>query len=157
MNKLVILLLLGTQAFGWEVYFSPSKDCENKIINLINGSQESIEIAIYSFTNQGIADALMKANSRKIKIKVITDKLQASQKGSQIQTLIDHGIEVKINNKVKLEHDKFAIYDGETISTGSYNWTKAASDSNAENCLFEEDQKLAKKYSDHFKEMWTSL
>jgi hypothetical protein len=47
-----------------EVYFSPSKACENAIISNINSSKYEIKIAIYDFTNKRIAKAVEKAKER---------------------------------------------------------------------------------------------
>lgn len=46
------------------------------------------------------------------------------------------GISFRFNDAFELEHNKFAIYDDNIVLTGSYNWTRSASDSNSENCIF---------------------
>jgi len=44
------------------------------------------------------------------------------------------------------------IIDGETVITGSFNFTKAAEESNAENLLVIRDKKLAEKYTKNWRE-----
>ena len=58
------------------------------------------------------------------------------------------GIPVITNVKHKIMHNKFAIFDGKRIESGSYNWTESATKSNAENCMFfeQEDKEFAKQF-----------
>ena len=56
------------------------------------------------------------------------------------------------NKKHKIEHNKFAVFDGSHIVTGSYNWTDAATKSNSENCVFLDA--LAEDYSARFEYLW---
>ena len=53
----------------------------------------------------------------------------------------------------KIQHDKFAIFDGQKGVTGSYNWTNAATYKNAENCLFFSDE-VIKRYEERFEQLW---
>ena len=42
------------------------------------------------------------------------------------------------------------IIDGETVITGSFNFTKAAEENNAENLLVIHDKKLAARYTENW-------
>jgi phosphatidylserine/phosphatidylglycerophosphate/cardiolipin synthase-like enzyme len=44
------------------------------------------------------------------------------------------------------------IIDGETVFTGSFNFTKAAAENNAENLLIIHDRKLAERYTKNWEE-----
>ena len=44
------------------------------------------------------------------------------------------------------------IIDGETVITGSFNFTKAAEEKNAENLLVIRDKKLAERYIKNWQE-----
>ena len=46
-----------------------------------------------------------------------------------------------------IAHNKVMIIDGETVVTGSFNFTKAAEENNAENLLVIHDKKLAERYT----------
>ena len=130
------------------VYFAPGNDCENNIIAEINNAKK-IDIAVYSITNQNIVDALVVAKDRGAKIRIITDRLQSAGKYSLVEELEESGIPVVTNIKHKIMHNKFAIFDGKRIESGSYNWTKSASESNAENCMFfdQEDKSFTKQFN----------
>ncbi len=138
-----------------DVGFTPSQECEQKIGALIENSQETIDVVIYSLNNQYLVAQLKRAHDRGVKVRILADKLQASGKYSKVTELKDYGLDIKVNSKHKIEHNKFAIFDSAVVSTGSYNWTNAASLKNSENCLFlrEDPQSLA-KYKERFEELW---
>ena len=133
------------------VYFTPGTDCENNIIAEINNAKK-IDIAVYSITNQNIVDAIIEAKERGAKIRVITDRLQSKGKHSLVDEIESAGIPVITNVGHKIMHNKFAIFDGKRIESGSYNWTESATESNAENCTFFEQEN--KTFSKQFEYLW---
>ena len=146
---------ISTSLSKTEVYFSPSKECENGLIKLINNSTESIDIAVYSINNTNIVNALKQAHARGIKMRILTDRTQASGKTSLVKELKDAGIDIRVHSKHKIEHNKFAIFDGKQASTGSYNWTNPASDKNSENCVFFfTDTTVINAYKERFEYLW---
>ncbi len=138
-----------------DVHFTPSSKCENLIVNMINNSKKTIDAAVYSINNKQIVAALKNAHDRGVKLRILTDKLQASSKYSKVKDLYLYGVGIKVNSKYKIEHNKFAVFDGNKVSTGSFNWTNNASKSNSENCLFVyRDKKTIKAYKKRFNELW---
>ena len=138
-----------------EIAFTPSDECEKRIVGLIDKSQKSIDIAVYSINNQQIVEALERAKQRNVTLRILTDRLQASSKYSKVTEMHDKGLDVRVHTKNKIEHNKFAIFDGKAVSTGSYNWTNAASDKNSENCLFLlKDPINVKTYQERFEVLW---
>jgi hypothetical protein len=55
-----------------------------------------------------------------------------------------------IDDKHAIAHNKVMVIDGRTVLTGSFNFTKAAEEKNAENLLVIEDAALAKRYADNW-------
>lgn len=139
-----------------EVYFSPSKACENAIISNINSSKYEIKIAIYDFTNKRIAKAVEKAKERGILVKILTDKGQSKRKDTQIKKLVARGVLVKCNASEGLQHNKFAVFDNKKVLTGSANWTYSAFSKNSENCIFLDDIEVISKFSHRFDQLWLS-
>ena len=134
-----------------EVHFTPGLDCENAIIKRLNNAT-NIDIAVYSISNQNITNAIISAKKRGAHIRVITDRTQAKVKGSTIQLLRNAGIPVVTNVKHKIEHNKFAVFDGVHTVSGSYNWTTNASKNNSENCVFFDQP--SKVFSNRFEYLW---
>lgn len=149
--------LLLPSAAKVDIKFTPSSDCENTIVDFINNSQNNLEIAVYSINNVNIVNALKNAHDRGVQLKILTDRLQASSKYSKVIDLYKYGINIKINSKYKIEHNKFAIYDGVIASTGSFNWTNPASSKNSENCVFfTHDIATIEKYKSRFNQLWNA-
>ena len=157
MKKLILLLiLLPSLAYAKvSVYFSPSTRCEQEIVELINQSRNNIDVAMYSINNDEIVNALKRAHDRGVKIRILTDKLQASSRYSKVIELYRYGINIRVHSKFKIEHNKFAIFDSLTATSGSYNWTNPASSKNSENCIFfSEEQETIAQYQNRFNYLW---
>lgn len=138
-----------------DVKFTPSNECEISIINYINKAENNIDIAVYSINNDKIVSALKKAHNRGVNLRILTDKLQAAAKSSKVIELYKYGINIRVNSKHKIEHNKFAIYDKKIASSGSYNWTNPASNKNSENCLFIiRNNQAVNAYLKRFEYLW---
>ena len=137
-----------------EVYFCPEDDCANQLIEKINSANESIDVAIYSFTLDNVADALVKAQDRNVKVRVIFDYLQASADYSIDEEIENEGIEIKIRKGSGSMHNKFIIIDGEKVMTGSFNYSNNANTKNDENLIFILNKTVAKNYLAEFNEIW---
>jgi phosphatidylserine/phosphatidylglycerophosphate/cardiolipin synthase-like enzyme len=87
-----------------------------------------------------------------VKVEVILDKSQRTQKYSSADFLANQGIPTKIDAQHAIAHNKVMIIDGETVITGSFNFTKAAEENNAENLLIIHDKKLADRYTKNWQD-----
>ena len=56
-----------------------------------------------------------------------------------------------IDSKHAIAHNKIMVIDGYEILTGSFNFTKAAEEKNAENLLVIQDAPLAAKYAENWR------
>ncbi len=111
-------------------YFSPKGGTQRTILDAIAGAASTIDVAMYSFTVDAIADALMAARNRGVRVRIIVDRGQAGGQGAEADLLLDNGMNLKKVDPPSsgLMHHKLAIFDGKTLLTGSYNWS-----ANAEN------------------------
>lgn len=140
-----------TADFYERVYFTPGTECEDAIADLVRNAQ-NIRIAVYAITNTKIGDAIIAAHKRGADIRIISDRTQAKNKASLIDTFRENGIPVALNHGYKIEHNKFAVFDNKTIITGSYNWTINASLYNSENCMIQNT--LSLEYGARFDALW---
>lgn len=130
--------------------FTPGQDCTHQITDEIGKAEHSILVQAYGFSSKDIADALIAAKSRGVKVKVILDKSQRKQKYSLLHYIVKTGIPVWIDTKPAIAHNKVMIIDGKEVITGSFNFTDAAQKRNAENVVFIPDTKLAKEYTQNW-------
>ncbi len=137
-----------------EVYFCPADSCANHLISKIDSAKSSLYIAIYSFTHDGIADAVLKAKERGVDVKVIFDKDQSMNDASDDEYLAQAGTPVSLRNGKGYMHNKFTIIDGTIVATGSFNYSQNADTKNEENLVFIENPEIAKKYKEDFDKIW---
>ncbi len=134
-----------------EVYFSPHGGCTEAAVKEINAAKATILVQAYSFTSTPIAKALLEAHKRGVKVEVILDKSQRTEKYSEADFLVNVGIPTKIDAQHAIAHNKIMVIDDQTIITGSFNFTKAAEEHNAENMLVIRSPELATKYTANWK------
>jgi len=138
--------------FPIEVYFSPHGGCTDAVIRELNKAKTTVLVQAYSFTSAPIAKALLNAQRRGVKVEVILDKSQRTDQYSSATFLFNAGISVKIDSQHAIAHNKVMVIDGEVVITGSFNFTKAAEEKNAENLLVIHDNKLAERYTKNWQE-----
>ncbi|RDV80753.1 phospholipase D family protein [Ammonifex thiophilus] len=140
-----------------EVYFPRAgQDPAPVLCGLIERAQSSCDVAIYSLTHPDIVKALVQAHKRGVKVRVITDREQAQgnvQKHA-VNTLLLAGVPVKVNTHPGLMHLKMTVIDGKVATTGSYNYTKAASEKNDEMFVVVKDPGFVKSCQAEFDRMW---
>jgi phosphatidylserine/phosphatidylglycerophosphate/cardiolipin synthase-like enzyme len=156
-------------ASWWQVYFTdplPIKDpnnysssIEQKLIDHINAAQSSIHIASFEFDLTPVAEALIAAHNRGVDVRWVTDDeygLEADLEPGhgQFKMLQDAGIEVRSDSRTALMHNKFWIFDGAILWTGSTNITKNGIFVQNNNTIVFSSPELAAIYEREFQEMW---
>lgn len=138
-----------------EVAFSPNGGGAGIIIKAIGQAKKSVKVQAYSFTNADIAQALLQASKRGVEVRVVLDKSQETEKYTSATFLANSGIPVRIDSGFAIAHNKVMILDDETVITGSFNFTKAAEERNAENVLILRGNKdLARLYLQNWQWRW---
>lgn len=136
---------------AWSVYFSPDGGCTDAIIKELGNAKSSILVQSYSFTSAPIAKALTDAHKRGVKVQAILDKSNKTAKYSSADFLLHADIPTLIDSAHAINHNKVMVIDSETVITGSFNFTKAAEERNAENLLIIRDKALAGKYTENWR------
>ena len=134
-----------------EIHFSPKGGCTEAVVTELGNAKTSVLVQAYSFTSTPIAKALLDAHKRGVKVQVILDKSQRTEKYSSADFVQHAGIATYIDAKHAIAHNKVMIIDGKVVITGSFNFTKAAEEKNAENLLVIRDKGIAEKYATNWK------
>jgi len=129
-----------------QVCFTPGQNCTTEITHAIDIAKQSIFVQAYSFTSAPIAAHLVAAKKRGVKVNVILDKSQKTQRYSASRFLVNQHIPCWIDYKPTIAHNKIMIIDEKAVITGSFNFTKAAQNKNTENLLIIKDPTLAHLY-----------
>ena len=136
---------------GIEVFFSPKGGCTLVIIDMIERAQDSIRVQAYSFTSAPIAKAILEAHKTGVEVTVVLDSSQRTAQYSSATFFHNQGIPVLIDSKHAIAHNKIILIDDSAIITGSFNFSKAAEQRNAENLLVIENKAaLMKAYRSNF-------
>jgi phosphatidylserine/phosphatidylglycerophosphate/cardiolipin synthase-like enzyme len=133
-----------------EVWFSPKGGCTEAVVKEIATAKKTILVQAYSFTSVPIAKALLDAHKRGVDVRMILDRSQRTEKYSSADFVLHAGIPIWIDAQHAIAHNKVMVIDGETVITGSFNFTKAAEEHNAENLLVIRSPELAIKYADNW-------
>lgn len=145
--------------------FSPQGKCSGHVLREIAQAQKEILVAVYAFTSDELAWALVKAQQRGVKVQVILDQgFDGENTASKGGFLERQGISLrrvsglapeKAERGAGLMHEKFAVIDRRIILTGSYNWTASAENYNDDNLLlFRDAEPLAEAYRKEFFRLW---
>jgi len=123
------------------VFFSPNGGVADALIAMIGQARKSIAVQAYVFTHNKISEALIEAHERGVAVDVILDDDQSDIGGAERMKLRRAGITVYIPKIDGMKmHNKTLIIDSRTIVTGSFNFTYAADEKNAENLIVIEDR-----------------
>jgi phosphatidylserine/phosphatidylglycerophosphate/cardiolipin synthase-like enzyme len=107
------------------------------VVRELEAAKKTIRVQAYSFTSAPIAKALVDAHRRGVDVEVILDRKDNATKNYSAADFVAHaGIPIWLDGAHAIAHNKIIIIiDGETLLTGSFNFSSAAERSNAENLL----------------------
>ncbi len=159
---------IGSGGDWWQVYFTEPKELYNPenlegtiaeiLIEQIDNTQDTIHIAAFEFDLGLIANALVQARQRGVEILFITDDENGIEEDELelglFERLEEAGVEVRDDGRDGLMHNKFLVFDGETVWTGSTNLTENGNFRNNNNTLVINSPELANIYEREFQEMW---
>jgi len=138
-----------------EVYFSPGEDCRSRIRTAILAAKTSVDICVFTISDNLISESIIQKHKEGIKIRVITDNDKCNDAGSDIYNLSMKNVPVKTDTSPSHMHHKFVVIDNFLTITGSYNWTKSAASLNQENIVALQDERIASIYLKEFESLWT--
>jgi len=123
-----------------EAHFCPG-NCENIFNNAIRSANISLDCALFELNFESTKDVIRKSTVEK-------------------RLVIDNNYKKKFQEEyVKydtwgLQHNKFCIIDGKTVTTGSMNPTVNGITKNNNNLIIIHSQLVADQFQDEFDEMW---
>ncbi|MEM9978409.1 MAG: phospholipase D-like domain-containing protein [Cyanobacteria bacterium P01_D01_bin.2] len=153
---------------------TPREQTTNGVIaDTLSRAQQSADLALFVFTDQGIANAL--AANTGLKVRTLIDRSFIYRSHSEALDMLglalsDHRCQYEQDNHLwspsiatvgypeladgdKLHH-KFALLDDRTIIIGSHNWSKAANHTNDENLLIIENATVAQHFKQEFERLY---
>lgn len=139
------------------VCFSPGPECLKAIIDQLRRATGRVDVCVFTITDDRLAKAILEAHERGVHLRIATDDEKVHDTGSDVVRLSAAGIEVRVDEPEHHMHHKFAVFDGQTVATGSYNWTRSAARHNRENLAICDDARLVRAYGAAFDRLWEDL
>ncbi|WP_029685138.1 phospholipase D family protein [Tatumella saanichensis] len=137
--------------------FSPEGSARTLVLKTINNAHHSIRMLSYSFTAPDIMKALVDAHRRGVDVRIVVDERGNRNKSSlaAMNYIVNNGIALRTDHHYPIQHDKSMIIDGETVETGSFNYTASAERRNSENVVvIHNAPALAADYLGHWQTRW---
>lgn len=130
-------------------------ECERILIRAIQGARQEVLVAIYTLTRPQIEQALSRAAQRGVTVKVKYDakQLPVSRMEELITRMEQRGVAVvpiEMRGRFASMHHKFAIVDGASVFTGSFNFTITAATQSYENCVLIDSVQVARDFEREF-------
>lgn len=140
--------------------FSPEDNPLAPMIRAIDAAQRDIAVACFVFSSQPIAEALLRAHERGIRVRVLLDDQYQSPAATArwgyvpYDRLVEAGVTVHYDAFPSKVHHKFVIIDQLLTITGSFNLSDNAVNNNDENVVFILDRDLALVFHGEFERLW---
>ena len=159
----LLLLPTGEEEAEWFVFFNKTAGevggdrLDLKLAEQILTAEQTVDLCFYEIDSDTIIGAILVAHNSGTEVRLITDDAYLPE----VQELLDAGVAVLSDSAgsvyiYKDMHNKFAVFDGEWIWTGSYNATESGTFGNANNALLFRSEATAEAYTAEFQEMWGS-
>ncbi|MCG2726029.1 MAG: phospholipase D-like domain-containing protein [Elusimicrobia bacterium] len=134
--------------------FSPNGGTTDMIVKAIDSARAEIDVAMFSMTSESIMDALIRAKSRGINIKLMLSAgikfpfYHEALKNKMILRFMDGRV-----YKGRM-HNKFAIIDNALLINGAFNWSANAENVNAENTILTLDSNYVEPFKKEFEKLF---
>ena len=138
-----------------QIAMSPGETCRAMIVRAVDSSRHSVDVCVFTITDNEISDRILVAHDRGVRIRVVTDNDKAGDRGSDIERLVLAGVALCADESDAHMHHKFAIFDGVRVLTGSYNWTRSAARANQENLVLMEERAVVRAFQAEFDRLWS--
>jgi len=147
----------------------------NWLAQQLRAARRSIDMALFVFSAQQLADVLQERVKAGVKIRLVADPGFASRSFSEVLDLLgvalpDRHCKLEANNHPFAQpirgvgtprlargdklHHKFAVIDNKTVITGSFNWSPSAAHTNDETLLVIHSPQLAQHFTREMDRLW---
>jgi phosphatidylserine/phosphatidylglycerophosphate/cardiolipin synthase-like enzyme len=140
-----------------QVYFSPEDGTADHLVELIRGAKQSIYFLAYSYTSDEIALAMIDRAKAGVTVAGVFETSQfRSNTGTEFKHLLSAGVDVRLDGNPRNMHHKVIILDGQTVVTGSYNFSASAEDRNDENTLVIHSPEIAAQFMAEYQRIFAA-
>ncbi len=125
----------------------------NVIARYIDQAVHELEVCAHELDSEVITKAIVRAHRRGVRVRVVVET--SSKEDRCIRSLEQEGIPIVDDGREgALMHNKFLIFDGKAIWTGSMNFTENCTARNDNHGIYIKDERVAEKYRTKFRWMF---
>jgi phosphatidylserine/phosphatidylglycerophosphate/cardiolipin synthase-like enzyme len=131
---------------------SSSRKLDLQVMNFIKAAKHSLDIAVYNMTHPHIADSIIAAHRRGVRVRMVCEDANWNDLFQRCQ---DAGITVVRDNNPVHMHHKFIVRDSNAVLTGSYNFTVSGTRNDKNTIVvLKSTPSLAALYTAEFEQMF---
>lgn len=133
---------------------------DERLVGLMNRAERTLDVAIYEFDLENVADAMARAARRGVRVRMVTDSDTINNSRDRAVPIVlgklrAADIPIVPDNRRPIMHHKFTVVDGEWVETGSWNYTDSETNRNNNNAIIIQSRALAENYTAEFEKMFS--
>ncbi len=133
-----------------QTFFSPQDDAARRVIDAIRGAQRKIRFLAFSFTHDGIGEAMMGRARGGVEVQGVFESTGSNTSFSEFGAMKRAGLDVYQDGSPYAMHHKVIVLDDRVTIFGSFNFSDSADRDNDENLLIVEDPQFASQFDAEF-------
>jgi phosphatidylserine/phosphatidylglycerophosphate/cardiolipin synthase-like enzyme len=137
-----------------QILFAAEDEAVEHILPIIKGTEKSIRIMAFSFTHDALGATILDRSLDDLDVMGIFETRGSETQYSELSVLFCAGVPVRQDGNPRTFHHKVIVVDGETVITGSLNFSNNADDSNDENVVIVKNRDIAARYLEEFDRRW---
>jgi len=137
-----------------QVYFASEDEVINHLIPMVQSAKKSLHIMAFSFTQDDLTQAVLDRAEAGIAVQAIFETRGSETEYSALRPLYCAGIPARQDGNPGTFHHKVIVIDGQTVITGSLNFSENADSSNDENTIILTNPEIAAQYLAEFDRRW---
>jgi phosphatidylserine/phosphatidylglycerophosphate/cardiolipin synthase-like enzyme len=143
-----------------DAVFSRASSLAEWIEKRLGGLEQSLDLAVYRFNSRELYHVLNKTANRGVKVRLLIDRNKFEESSASRELMVRPPFAVRlaygrIGPGSKMHH-KFAVLDGKSVITGSYNWTAESEEQNFENLVLLTGERQIGPYREEFEALWAT-
>jgi phosphatidylserine/phosphatidylglycerophosphate/cardiolipin synthase-like enzyme len=140
-------------------HYGPNENLERLDVQAIDRAEGHLDVAMYSFTDHAIADALVEAARRGVQIRIYRDFEQYEEEQRRPDNYVSRALATNQNISIRVKGDKELMHlkewsDGNQLREGSANWSVGGERKQDNSVAFYEDKQGASNFERKFQMMW---
>ncbi len=147
-----------------ENHFSPAENLEQIDLAQIDHARRSLDIAMFAFTDEYLAEAIARAAARGVQVRIYRDHEQFEQEqryseqhrydSTSAMLTGKPNLHIRVKHSHELMHVKAYLVDGALLRDGSANWSPTGLKRQDNNARLTTDPAQVRAFQQVFEQMW---